>query len=154
MTLYRFHIPGPATTERVAQIVILLLACCYGVDYLTAPPKYSLYTIEELIGPLPPWGALFLTFGIMGLIGELWMEIGRRKQPPENPIPYICEAKNRWWPSFVAHVALCAMYAGLAAGSVAEMLIHGHVYGVRVVGVMSMFTVWNGFFAQRRRHAP
>jgi hypothetical protein len=150
--LVRFA-PEPATTEHIAQIVSLILACAYGVDYLIEPPRASLYTVEELIGPLPPWGAMFLVFGIMGLIGELWMEVGR-KQPPVPQIPYVCTAKNRWWPSFTAHVVLCAMYAGLAAGSVVEMIVNGHFYGARVVTLMIILTTWHAFFAQRRRNAP
>jgi len=146
-------IPEPATSEHIAQIIFLLWACAYGVDYLMEPPKASLYTVEELIGPLAPWGAMFLVFGMMGLIGELWLEVGR-KESSRRRILYICRAKNRWWPSFTAHIALCGMYAGLAAGTVAEMIVNGHFYGARVVFLMFVLTTWHGFFAQRRRHAP
>lgn len=147
-------LPEPARTEHIAQIVVLLLACTLGADYLSNPPIDGLYIVERLIGPLPPWGAVFLFCGVMGLVGELWMEIGRKKSLPQEPIGYICRARNRWWPSFTAHVILCALYAGLFFGCLAEMAVNSHLYGLRVTSVTLMFAVWHGFFAQRRRHAP
>lgn len=150
--MYRL-VPSPAGTERIAQILILLLACSFGTDYLIEPPKATLYTTEQLIGGLLPlWGAAFLTLGIMGLLGELWMAIGHAKEPSENPVGYICTARNRWWPSFTAHVGLCGMYAGIGFGCIAEMIVHGHLYGMRVVGGMFMLVVGHCFFAQKRRH--
>lgn len=151
--MHRFA-PSTAKTEHIAQIVILLLACVFGTDYLIRPPTKGLYIVEQLIGPLQPVGALFLFLGVMGLVGELWMEIGRRKAPPESPVSYICRAKNRWWPSFTAHVGLCALYGGLTGGCVVEMVGNGHLYGLRIVSITLMFAVWHAFFAQRRRHAP
>lgn len=139
---------------RVAQMFLLVLACLWGVDYMMEPPKTSLYVAERMIISLPLWGSFFLLFGLVGLLGEWWMEAGRNKTPSDASVPYICQAENRWWPSFGAHAALCAMYASLGAGCVVEMTINRHWHGMRMVGGMATIAVGHWVFAQRRRHAP
>lgn len=104
--------------------------------------------IEHVI-PLTICGALFLLFGVMGLVGELWMELGR-SQRPSLGIPYVCYSENRWWPSFVAHACLCAIYMALTAGYMMEMVVHWHLWGMRHPAIMFAFAAMHYAFAQKR----
>jgi len=136
---------------RLAQIALLTLACIWGADYLITQPKGSLDYVEHVI-PLNLCGVLFLFFGVMGIIGELWMELGRSQKASLVNIPFICHAQNRWWPSFAAHAGLCALYSALTAGYLAEMFVHWHLWGMRTPAVMFAFAAMHWAFTQRRRH--
>lgn len=137
---------------KAAQIVFLILACGAGADYLMQPPKSSLYIVETFI-PRAPFGMIFLVLGIMGLIGEWWKELGRSKPPTEASVRWICQSDNRWWPSFTAHAALCAIYVGIFFGCVTEQIVNHHPYGIRVGLAMLALGTGHWAFAQRSRHA-
>jgi len=147
-------IDNDASLLRIFQLGALVLACGWGIDYMLRPPRYDLYTFERLLGEaLPWWGATLLTMGLMGLIGEVWVEAGRgRNHAPA--IPYVCTSRNRWWPSCLAHSVLCAIYGGFAAGCYVDMLVSGYFYGARMAGGMLLLSIGHGAFAHRRhRHA-
>ena len=136
----------------MAQICLLILACIWGSDYLLEQPRSSLDAVEHVI-PLPLLGGMFLFFGVMGIIGELWMEVGDRKDEPSWPkMPYICTSENRWWPSFTAHLGLCSIHAGLGFAYIAEMCTGRHLWGGRAPALMFVLAAMHGVFVQRRRH--
>lgn len=136
-------------SERRAQVCLLILACIWGADYLMPQPRGSLSTVEHVV-PLQFLGGLFLIFGIMGIIGELWIEVGKASKPVKVPI--ICNAENRWWPSFTAHLALCGVYSALGFGYILEMIVDGHLWGGRAPAVMVAFASVHWVFAQKRKH--
>lgn len=140
------------TRLRIAQIAILVLACNWGIDYLLDPPKKALYAAEQTV-TLPPIGALLFAFGIMGLIGELWMFIGRSKDPETAWRTFLCRSENRWWPSWFAHSVLCAIYLGFFVWCIIEMLVNSHIHGMRVATAMLTLAAGHWVFAQRRKHA-
>lgn len=117
---------------RLAQICLLNLACIWGADYLMKQPRGSLNIVEHVI-PLIMCGVLFLFFGVMGIIGELWMELGRSQKL-----------------SFVAHAGLCAIYTALTAGYMMEMAVHWHLWGMRSPAIMFSFAAMHYAFAQKR----
>lgn len=136
-----------AAWRKGSQIVSLVFACAWGMEYLMQPPKRTLYPAEAGI-PLTLFGTLLLLFGILGLLGEIWKAIGYSK-PPTPDAPYICRAEDRSWPSFVAHASLCAIYAGFFAGCFYDMVANTHLYGIRVLVAMLLLTIGHGWFAQR-----
>lgn len=113
-------------------------------------PRGSLNKLEHVI-PLVLCGLLFLSFGVMGIIGELWIEMGRTK-PPSESVPFWCRIENRWWPSFTAHGFLCAVYSALGAGYIVEMIVDTHLWGMRAPAVMFAFAAMHYVFAQKRKH--
>lgn len=140
---------------RVAQIVLLSVAVTWGVDYLITPDSAitASLTVVERAMPLPVWGCLFLFFGCMGLLGEVWMEVGRHHPRPHDAnIPALRRAENRWWPSYTAHTALLALYAGLGAGYALELFINSHLYGCRAPVLMGAFAVGHWVFMNRRKN--
>jgi hypothetical protein len=137
---------------RLAQICLLILACIWGADYLLNQPSASLDAVEHVL-PLHLLGAMFLLFGVMGIIGELWMEIGNKDGDLSwSKMPYICTAENRWWPSFTAHLGLCGIYAGLGFAYIAEMLAGWHLWGGHDPALMFVLAAMHGVFVRRRRH--
>lgn len=139
---------------RWGQIALLVLACFFGTDYLITPDwavAPSLSVVEAAL-PLPVWGWLFLTFGAIGLIGENWIELGRHKPPPQKPLRGICQAENRWWPSYLAHSMLCAMYATLGLGYALELVTSWHLWGFRAPALMWMIAYGHFVFIGRRRN--
>lgn len=136
--------------QRLAQISLFTLACIGGADYLMPQPRGSLNALEHLL-PLRAVGALFLFFGVMGLIGECWIEIGRKTSPGLR-IPYVCSAENRWWPSYVAHFALCTSYLAFTFAYLAEMFVHWHLWGDRYPAFLFSVAVTHGAFAQKRKN--
>lgn len=136
---------------KAAQIVFFILACVFGADYLMTPPKTTLYVVERWI-PIAPIGALFLFCGMMGLVGEWWIELGRSKPPKEASVRWLIRQENRWWPSFTAHSILCAVYMGMGAGCVAELIVNHHFYGTRVAVATFALAAGHWMFAQRSRH--
>lgn len=138
---------------RWGQIALLVLAILWGIDYLITPHwaiAPALSVIEAAL-PIPIWGTLFLTFGITGLIGELWLEMGRHKPPPRHPVPFICRTENRWWPSYTAHALLCALYATVGVGYLLELVVSWHVWGFRACAMMWMIAYGHWVFMARRR---
>ena len=139
-------------SERRAQIFLLIFACICGADYLMDQPRKSLDAVEHVI-PLQLLGGLFLFFGILGIIGELWMEIGYRKEEPWPKVPYICSAENRWWPSFTAYTGLCAIYMALGFFYLTEMGVSWHLWGGRNPALMFGLGFVHWSFAQKRKYA-
>lgn len=139
---------------RYGQIAMLVLAVLFGIDYLITPDWAigpALSVVEDAL-PIPVWGFGFLSFGVVGLAGELWIELGRHKPPPRRPIPVMCRSENRWWPSYIAHSMLCAMYATVGFGYFLNLLLAWHVWGFRACAMMWMIAYGHFVFIGRRRN--
>jgi hypothetical protein len=138
---------------RWAQIVLLCLAVIWGTDYLITP-NWAIapsLTVVESAFPIPVWGAVFLFGGVMGLVGELWLEIGRNHTPPRRPPPLLCRAENRWWVSFTAHAGLCSLYTSVGVGYALDLLQSWHVWGCRAPALMFAFAFGHWVFMSRRK---
>lgn len=141
---------------RIAQLVLLGVGVSWGIDYLITPDDQiaAALTVVERAFPIYVWGYAFLTFGIIGYLGELWMEIAAHHPAlaqPHTPMPFRTE--NRWWPSFTAHCALLALYAAVGAGYAIELVINHHLYGFRAPVLMWAFAVGHWVFMKRRQNA-
>ena len=136
---------------KALQIICLLWACSAGADYLMDPPISALYVVETLT-PRPPSGVVFLFLGIMGLVGEWWRELGSRRIVFEAPPYWVCRRENRWWPSWVAHSGLAAIYFALLVTCIGEMILNHHLYGLRVAFAMLSFCGAHLYFAQKYRY--
>lgn len=130
------------------QLALLVLACIWGADYLMKPPSESRYTAEMWL-PLAPLGVAILTFGIVGIIGWGWKDSGRRNTSPDAP--FLCRIQQRWWPSFIAHTVLCAIYAGLGVVGGAEQVWNNHLHGGRVTAAMLVLSAAHWWHAQNSR---
>lgn len=103
--------------------------------------------------PIPVWGFLFLSAGVLGLFGEVWIDLGRHKPAPKKPIPAMCRAENRWWPSYLAHSMLCSLYATVGFGYLLNLVTGWHVWGFRSCLVMWMIAYGHFVFIGRRRNS-
>lgn len=145
----------PEVKLRWGQILLLVLAVAWGLDYLITPDwaiTPSLSVVEAAL-PIPVWGFLFLASGITGLAGELWIELGRHKPPPKRPIPVLCKAENRWWPSYTAHTILCALYAAVGVGYLLNLVVSWHVWGFRSCLIMWVIAFGHFVFMSRGRRS-
>jgi hypothetical protein len=141
---------------RLFQVLVLVAACQWGIDYIQHPEPDDLYVFERMMDghpiPLPVIGWLLLSLGMLGLVGELWFEMGDRKT--RGTVPAVCTASSRWWPSFTAHSGLCAAYIAIGVGSLIQMLWSGDLYGWRMTGGAGLLAFAHYIYMQRRRNAP
>lgn len=121
---------------RIARLVILFLALCWGYDYLATPM----------------WGTAFLTFGTVGLLGEVWIEVGRRRPAFEYRRLPPLRHENRWWLSYTAHSVLCVLYVGVGVGYIANLVISHHLWGMRSPALMFALAAVHWVFVNRRQN--
>lgn len=139
---------------RITQIVILFLALCWGYDYLATPSGEltKSLTVVEQAAPIWVWGTAFLTFGTVGLLGEVWIEVGRRRPAFEYRRLGALRHENRWWPSYTAHSFLCALYVGVGVGYATNLVISQHLWGVRSPALMFSLAAVHWVFVNRRHN--
>lgn len=145
---YRFVDPDRL---RAAQIVLLFLAVVWGLDYLITPDwaiAPAMSVVEQAM-PIPVWGAAFLTFGVLGLLGELWMELGRYR-PPHHMRAF---PESRWWVSYLSHAALLMLYATVGVGYALELVVNSHIWGCRAPLMMWAIAFGHWVFMSRRKNA-
>lgn len=93
------------------QVCLLLAAVARGIDYIAPPaPQSSVLSVMERLAPMGLWGALFLTGGLIGLIGL---------------------AIDRWPLASVGHIICLALYGGFAVGSLLDVLGRTPIEGWR-----------------------
>lgn len=140
---------------RIAQLVILfLLALCWGYDYLATPSGEltKSLTVVEQAAPMWMWGTAFLTFGTVGLLGEVWIEVGRRRPAFEYRRLPPLRHENRWWLSYTAHSVLCVLYVGVGVGYIANLVISHHLWGMRPPALMFALAAVHWVFVNRRQN--
>lgn len=156
MKAVRGFIDNDASVVGLFQLVLLVIACNWGVDYMMDPPHYSLYIYEQMMDdgpiPLPLWGFLLLSLAILGFIGEVWIQSGNHD---DSRLPAICRSERRWLPSFIAHAGLCSAYLAIGVGCALEQFNNSHLHGLRMTSsVMFGLALGHAIFAWRRRHVP
>ncbi|WP_411815481.1 hypothetical protein [Gordonia sp. SND2] len=114
--------------EVVAVQVCLLFAAAWrGLDYLTPPdPASSALSVIEKTAPMTIWGILFLSGGLIGLIGLRF---------------------DRWPLAAAGHVLAIAGYGAFAVGSAIEVFGRSPVEGWRTPVDWLMFAIIHWAFA-------
>lgn len=93
---YRF-VKESSLSLRLLQIWILCAAIIRGLCLIQEPDDSIIHLgWPSAIQPTWLWGGLVMLLGIIGLVGEVWMEWGKS--------PY------RWFLSLTAHSALTGAY--------------------------------------------
>lgn len=141
----------PDEKLRWGQLALLVVACLFGFDYLTTPPDSLTPTLNVVADafPIPMWGTAFAFFGVLGLLGELWIELGKSYDPKHPPGPWGLRASQRWWYTYAAHAALCTMYAGVGVGYFVDQVVAHHLWGLRSGGLMFLLAIGHFVFLNR-----
>ena len=136
---------------RYAQLFLFVLALLFGFDYLATPAGEltKSLTVVEAAFPIPVWGIAFLLFGTLGLLGELWIELGVAYSLKHPHGPDWLQAGNRWVPTAVSHFALMVLYTGVGVGYVVNLIIAGHLWGARSPALMFLLAYGHLVFMNR-----
>lgn len=99
---------------RLIEKLILLQVLFRGLDYILLPddkpPIATLYVVERAL-PLDAWGWGFIAWGLIAYLGMWWRE---------SPL------------AAIGHMAIAAIYAVFATGSLVEIITRdGEFYGWR-----------------------
>ncbi|AJA43329.1 minor tail protein [Mycobacterium phage Sbash] len=124
-------------TLQLVQLFVLAAAVVRGMDYLITPPGSSeVLNLIERAAPLWFWAAVFIAFGMLGLVGEWWMSFGVSPQ--------------RWIASYIAHAALVGLYVAVGLGALVDVLDRQPPYGFRTPLEWMFIAVVHAIFVRRR----
>lgn len=148
---------------RFYQLFVLTIAVVWGIDYLITP-EWAIGTALSVIErafPLYVWGVFFLSAGLLGFVGEAWLEYCRRLEKTARPWPgrrkrdrigdCLTASENQGWLSYIAHAGLLALYASLGLGYLLNLIVEWHIWGLRAPVLMWGFAAAHWIFMNRRK---
>lgn len=126
-----------ADALQFIQLYLLAAAAIRGIDYLLTPPGSSaVLNTAEQAAPLWWWATAFITFGLVGLAGEWWMNFG--------------VSPRRWTLSYLAHAALAGLYAAVGVGALIDVLERHPLHGFRTPVEWLAIGLAHAVFVRRR----
>lgn len=158
----------PESHLKFFQIFLQGVAVGWGVDYIITPAYAtgSALSVIERAFPLWVWGLFFITAGLVGLLGELWMEYCRRMERRRllgytrrksdqgccsEKARFMARERVRSWPSYLAHCGLLALYSSLGLGYALNLIVEWHLWGIRAPLLMWALACAHWIYMQRRR---